>query len=523
MIRKRSGCVTTERKTNQNNQVISTWIPITYSLVLGISIVIICFFSDWDYAKPLNSLPNLILLPFGLFFIYSLYNLVSEYVKSGSFLNGSSLKYIILLCTLLITILQIIATHKYYFYTDWDVRNVTNAAMEHAQGMPMERWSKYFSKYPNNLLTVFIFSWVIRSFSIFTQEACYFSMIVFQCILYGITGLLTYSVAERISNKRLALLSWIIYFFLVWISPWVTIPYSDSLGLIVPALIFTIYTWNMPSGKIVDLRCFLLGLLTIISYKIKPQTVILMIAIVIVSIVRWIGVDCRNRILEPIKKLANYALGVIIAIVVVEMAISSIGIPIDKEKEIGITSYVMMGLNTESKGVFNEEDRNKSINIATLAERKSTEIQIIKDRIEAMGTIGLLKQAIYKTLTNYNDGTFTWGKEGAFYNDVPESDNSILSQVLRDLYYNRNYMGANHSAWINFAHSIWLSTLFLAFFAIGKREHFSAVLMLSIIGLTCFEILFEARARYFFTYAPIYILLAIQGISVLEQRKSKML
>lgn len=37
-------------------------------------------------------------------------------------------------------------------------------------------------------------------------------------------------------------------------------------------------------------------------------------------------------------------------------------------------------------------------------------------------------------------------------------------------------------------------------------------MMLSIIGLTIFELLFEARARYLFTYAPVYIILGTLGL-----------
>ena len=44
--------------------------------------------------------------------------------------------------------------------------------------------------------------------------------------------------------------------------------------------------------------------------------------------------------------------------------------------------------------------------------------------------------------------------------------------------------------------------------------------MLAIIGLTIFETVFEARARYLFTYIPMYIILAIMGgYSLKEQLK----
>ena len=46
----------------------------------------------------------------------------------------------------------------------------------------------------------------------------------------------------------------------------------------------------------------------------------------------------------------------------------------------------------------------------------------------------------------------------------------------------------------------------------SKNKYFCTI-MLSILGLTIFELLFEARARYLFTYAPLYIILAVQGFS----------
>ena len=42
-----------------------------------------------------------------------------------------------------------------------------------------------------------------------------------------------------------------------------------------------------------------------------------------------------------------------------------------------------------------------------------------------------------------------------------------------------------------------------------ETDYIYLVLALTIIGLTMFELIFEARARYLYTNLPIYILLAI--------------
>jgi len=42
--------------------------------------------------------------------------------------------------------------------------------------------------------------------------------------------------------------------------------------------------------------------------------------------------------------------------------------------------------------------------------------------------------------------------------------------------------------------------------------------MLALIGLTIFELLFEARARYLYCYVPLYILLASVGADSARKR-----
>ena len=59
----------------------------------------------------------------------------------------------------------------------------------------------------------------------------------------------------------------------------------------------------------------------------------------------------------------------------------------------------------------------------------------------------------------------------------------------------------------------WLAVLLLGCFSFGRHTGRPvAVLQLAILGLTLFELLFEARARYLFSYLPVYLLLAGQGL-----------
>ena len=61
--------------------------------------------------------------------------------------------------------------------------------------------------------------------------------------------------------------------------------------------------------------------------------------------------------------------------------------------------------------------------------------------------------------------------------------------------------------------AVWLLILLLCFCAgLGRvnddNQKIYSVIFLAIIGLTAFELLFEARARYLYTYVPVYCILA---------------
>jgi len=53
--------------------------------------------------------------------------------------------------------------------------------------------------------------------------------------------------------------------------------------------------------------------------------------------------------------------------------------------------------------------------------------------------------------------------------------------------------------------------------SLGRRDARMSVIMLSLIGLTIFETVFEARARYLFCFAPLFIILAASGMRQMAQ------
>lgn len=126
-----------------------------------------------------------------------------------------------------------------------------------------------------------------------------------------------------------------------------------------------------------------------------------------------------------------------------------------------------------------------------------------------------------KTLTNYNDGTFCWGGEGGFYVEPLADQNLPWAPVAQKLYGGTMTEeslgeGSTFALFYKAEWVLWMSILMCgalgALLGLKKLRTQTAAAMLSILGLTLFEQLFEARARYLYSYTPVYILLAAVGL-----------
>ena len=79
-----------------------------------------------------------------------------------------------------------------------------------------------------------------------------------------------------------AWLAWILYAGLILTSPWVVVPYSDSVGLFMPLSIFYLYI-SMKGDKCDIIRWMGIALLSYWGFRVKPQILIVAIAIIIIE------------------------------------------------------------------------------------------------------------------------------------------------------------------------------------------------------------------------------------------------
>ena len=406
----------------------------------------------------------------------------------------------------------------------------------------------YYSRYANNLFLTYIFLNIYKLSKVIGIYNGYFLLLFIQSIIFSLGGYLIYKIADMYFKEKYKIYSvctWIIYMIIVGLSPHIVLTYSDVIGMFL-SLVLTYIIFKLEDRKILKnkkeiirnriLKTILILFftnLTIISYYIKPQIIIISIAYGIIKLTNIILSIIKKYIIKlkiiNSKKIINnknkiqtniYYIIIILLIMLtgyrtytyIRKANNSMGIDVDKEKRFNITHYAMLGWNTESKGVFTIKDENFSGKYQKLKDREKANIEELKKRITEMGIGGVINQISRKILTNYNDGTFSGVATFVYIRDeynIQGLDNN-LSEFLKNVYYER---GKYNQIYTQIMQCLWISILIFNMFSYSdSKSRKIAIIILALIGLFLFETIFEARSRYIFVYVPLYIFIGVIGI-----------
>lgn len=406
----------------------------------------------------------------------------------------------------------------------------------------------YYSRYANNLFLTYIFLNIYKFSKVIGIYNGYFLLLFIQSIIFSLGGYLIYKIADMYFKERYKIYSvctWIIYMIIVGLLPHIVLTYSDGIGMFL-SLLLTYIIFKLEDRKILKnnkviirnriLKTILILFftnLTIISYYIKPQIIIISIAYGIIKLTNIILSIIKKYIIKlkiiNSKKIINnknkiqiniYYIIIILFIVLtghmtytyIRKANNSMGINVDKEKRFNITHYAMLGWNTESKGVFTIKDENFSGKYEKLKDREKANIEELKKRISEMGIGGVINQIARKILTNYNDGTFSGVATFVYIRDeyrISGLDNN-LSEFLKNVYYER---GKYNQIYTQIIQCLWISILIFNMFSYNdSKSRKIPIIILALMGLFLFETIFEARSRYIFVYVPLYIFIGVIGI-----------
>lgn len=477
-----------------------------YAIVIFFIMVTVTLVSPSDFSltsRPyLFSNPVLLLVTVPLIcIIFALSPLFSRFLK-----DTSVCEHLVLNISITALLLQFYLSCNYYFNTGWDVGELSRLVNELSNGNPSPL-SHYLSVYPNNILLLTVINLCKRlnsMFGVIDSSNYAVSFIFLNCCISSFTGWLTYQNVKYFCDYRWGVLGFTLYWGLIGISPWVCIPYSDSLALAFPSLLLFLYTRCTPP---LIIKWGAIGLFSGLAYGVKPQSFLIFIAIVIVDLCHIDYSNFRKEI---------YAFPILITAFIIAFSLPkyisySLQLDIDSEQSFGVSHFLMMGINPDTIGSYSDSDVSFSSSFSTKDARSRADLEVFMQRVHDYGFFGYLKVLRDKTACDFNDGTFAWGREGSFWKEVYPLKNNFISPKIRSIYYED---GTFYPLWCTFAQFLWLFTLLFSMLSISQKNSNKAltVLRLTVCGLFLFEMLFETRARYIFTCVPLFIVLSIIGL-----------
>lgn len=422
-------------------------------------------------------------------------------------------------------VIQLIVAWQIYFKTGWDCGTLVKTAQEIAFRNGDIADSAYFSMYPNNTFLVAVFVVILRITAAIGSQSDYFVLVAFGCLLVNVAGFLMTECVRKITGKQwLAMTAWVVYVILAGLSPWISIPYTDTYSIIFPILCVWFFLCKTEKNKY--LMYALIGFFGTIGSFIKPTSIFVLLAFAIVEGIHFLSnilVEKKGK--EEIKKLCCL-LVVMVATVLLAFGLKSfveykMGCAPDEDKAFTPAHYLMMGLNYQSGGTYDQGDVNFSASAPNVEERNRQALQEAGNRLSQMGLKGIGIHFTRKLLTNFNDGIFSWGNEGEFYWNIPERNNP-LARVLRNFYYES---GSAYDIFQLVGQTAWIFVLISMVGLLKKgrktEDMLHAILIISLIGICCFVMLFEARARYLFLYCPLFVLCGALGLERWTMGKEK--
>jgi hypothetical protein len=311
-----------------------------------------------------------------------------------------------------------------------------------------------------------------------------------------ITILLTVLCAKRIFGSVKALT--VLLFFALSLPFYTIAPvfYTDSLSLVFPILVLYLYLRMTDCGKIHRkvLIGFLLCITCAVGIMVKFTVVIVLIAIALYELFQ-----------KRLKRAVSISLCAGVTILAVSLTFNAYfkSVHLDREQlnrlRIPYSHWVMMSLS--GSGVYNRPDYDFTMSFDDPELRDKAIMQVIGERIRALGVKGLFKLMINKSIIAFGDGTFA---QSDFLDDNPQNERGVHKWLL--------YSGEHYSAYKLLASGTFFGILLLmlgsAYQSLFLKRRFCLIPHLCSLGIFLFLMLWEVTGRYMTNYIPMFFLAA---------------
>lgn len=368
-------------------------------------------------------------------------------------------------------VLQWLVAASIWFYVGFDVGIVRISAQYALAGDTYPLAPGYFGTNPNNLGIYFITLIFLKLGSLLHTDG-YLLLIAFGVWLANLavvfTGLTVYKLTKSVPAM------WTSFFWgglLFGLSPWITVPYTDTFSILLPILTFYLYLTLRQRRMHPFWKTLFVCLPPTLGWLIKPTNAIMLIAVICTEIAHFLSSaatrdaqknpsgtthDAQKNLSgatrdaqEPPSGAQNLppifaalrrtvfpcllALAVCLGCRFAGMAAirSYTGIEADEANEKTWLHYAMMGANTKTIGNYNREDDAYTSSFPGKKLKNEKDWERLRERLTEMGPGGYLIHAAKKTLRNFNNGTFGWGREKSDFVELIPSEDSPRRQFFR--------------------------------------------------------------------------------------------
>lgn len=445
--------------------------------------------------------------------------------------RDKTFKRVVLIGTIILIVLQLFIIAGARFIAGWDVWFITNIG-DTTQ-------IEYFSRYPNQLFLYGAFTAIAHFLQAFGISNYYLGLICLSSLSVAACVPMTAYVAKRMAGHAVGYGAFVLSAVMCGLSPWIMVPYSDTFGMFFTVFILWCYVCldkqvqnqdeqtSALAGVHVNARIdartccrwFLMGFAVVIGYAIKPTVIFVFVAIVVIELIQWLASfaphDSRGSqsskdpydLRKTATAIVACAFGIVLAFALTSIVKNST-YDVNENAAFSATHFLMMGANPVSGGVWSVSDVEFSDAANTPEERSKANLAEFKNRVMAMDLPQANMFLLKKLLTNFADGTFAWEVEGDFYTQIIGTNEAVL-----------NFYGISPDASLDnntfapLSQVLWLFVLAGCILIVLGRRPLKAetVIAFTLLMLSAFLMLFEARARYLFLYLPFFIILGTMG------------
>ena len=413
-------------------------------------------------------------------------------------------------------------------------------------------FSEYLSRCPNNVLITYIYWWVMQIVpDSWPANSATLLMQLLGIICLDVSIAFTPHVLERVSS-RAANIVFFLFMGTFGLTGHIILVYTDLLTL--PLTLGAMYCavliffprkereenyQNWRHWQCYSLfACF--GILTYLGYQMKPSSIIITIAFVLVWMIICWGKALLTKVLPA---LLAFVIGMV-------GAGATFNAVIDKQMQLNYDpsqSYPMshfMAMGMRDRGGFNYEDRQDMDKYVGKAKKNERSIQLIKQRLRDYGPVRYLQFVLQKARYTLEDGTFSFGREDSLYIYKAQDDHGILSGFQKTgvaCFMRSMYDGSRiRYEWVvlvqQIAYMIMIVGVFIASLMTMRSSKLRMVeryrsnnsefifwwLAVAILGSLAFLMLFESgRVKYIIQFMPSYLCFSAIGWDMFLDRLKK--